>query len=56
MMLTMIDIEVISIEPNDEYQAIHWNQPDEIICRPDVYHPCLLQMARGVKELMIVTQ
>ncbi len=46
MMLPLTDTEFASLHPNEEYQDIHWVLPDEIIHKPDTYHPCLLQMAK----------
>ncbi len=46
MMLSLTEAEVALIHTNEEYRATSWLSPDEIIRRPNLYHPCLLQMVR----------
>ena len=52
MMLPLTDDEVACLCPNEEYRDIRWVFPDEIILMPAVYHPCLVQMARDVIQLV----
>jgi len=56
MMLPLTEAEVASLHPNEEYRAICWISPDEIIHKPSLYHPCLLQMARDIARCMTSTK
>lgn len=52
MLLPLTDAEVASLHPNEEYRDARWVLPDEIIRYSDAYHPCLVQMAKDVAELI----
>jgi len=56
MLLPLTDAEVAYLHPNEEYDAIRWILPDEIIYHPDAYHPCLVQMAKDVVGLIASTK
>lgn len=52
MMLPLTDEEIAHLHPNEEYRKICWIQPVEIIDGPELYHPCLVQMARDILPLI----
>lgn len=52
MLLPLVDAEVASLHLNEEYSDARWVLPDEIIHHANAYHPCLVQMAKDVAELM----
>jgi len=55
MLLPLVDAEVASLHPNEEYCDARWVPPDEIIHHSNAYHPCLVQMARDLAELIAST-
>lgn len=53
MMIRLTRKEVAVISPNDEYSETKWIAPKAIIADAQSYHPCLVQMARDVQQLLV---
>jgi ADP-ribose pyrophosphatase YjhB (NUDIX family) len=52
MMIRLTREEANNISLNEEYSAVRWIAPDTIIAAGDAYHPCLVQMARDVRQAL----